>query len=155
MAGKKKQEKRAKKAAAKAKMQQQAEVKVAKKKKARKAKKRTLLSGKVFIKSTFNNTMVTITDDNGEVVAWSSSGRVGFKGSKKSTPYAASLAAKAVAGKAVDMGMTRVNVFVQGVGAGRDAAIRSLDSAGLHIDAIQDVTPLPHNGPRPRKARRV
>jgi len=154
MAGKKKQEKREKKAAAKAKMQQQAAGKVAKKK-SRKAQKRTVLSGKVFIKSTFNNTMITITDDNGEVISWSSSGRVGFKGSKKSTPYAASLAAKAAAAKAVDMGMTKANVFVQGVGAGRDAAIRSLDAAGLHIEAIQDKTPLPHNGPRPRKARRV
>ncbi len=154
MAGKKKQEKREKKAAAKAKMQQQASGKVAKKK-IRKAKKRTLLSGKVFIKSTFNNTLITITDDNGEVVSWSSSGRVGFKGSKKSTPYAASLAAKSAASKAVDMGMTSANIFVQGVGAGRDAAIRSLDATGLHIGAIQDITPLPHNGPRPRKARRV
>lgn len=154
MAGKKKQEKKEKKAAAKAKMQQQAQAKVAKKK-VRKAKKRTLLSGKVFIKSTFNNTLITITDENGEVVAWSSAGRVGFKGSKKSTPYAASLAAKAAAGKVVDMGMTNANIYVQGVGSGRDAAIRSLDASGLHINAIQDITPLPHNGPRPRKPRKV
>ena len=154
MAGKKKQEKREKKAQAKAKMQQQAAGKLAKKK-VRKAQKRVLVAGKVFIKSTFNNTMITITDEKGEVVAWSTSGKVGFKGSKKSTPYAASLAAKSAATKVVDMGMTKANVFVQGVGAGRDAAIRSLDAAGLHIEAIRDITPLPHNGPRPRKARRV
>jgi len=153
MAGKKKQEKREKKAQAKAKMQQQAQVKVTKK--PRRAKKRTLSIGKVFIKSTFNNTLITITDENGEVVSWHSAGRAGFKGSKKSTPYAASLAAKAAATKAVDMGMTKANVLVQGVGSGRDAAIRSLDSVGLHIEGIKDVTPLPHNGPRPRKARRV
>ena len=155
MAGKKKQEKREKKAAAKAKMQQQASGKAKTKKKARKAQKRTVLAGKVFIKSTFNNTMITITDEKGDVISWSSSGRVGFKGSKKSTPYAASLAAKAAASKAVDMGMTQANIFVQGVGSGRDAAIRSLDAAGLHIEAIKDITPLPHNGPRPRKSRRV
>ena len=154
MAGKKKQEKREKKAQAKAKMQQQAAGKLAKKK-VRKAQKRVLVAGKVFIKSTFNNTMITITDEKGEVVAWSTSGKVGFKGSKKSTPYAASLSAKSAAAKVVDMGMTKANVFVQGVGAGRDAAIRSLDAAGLHIEAIRDITPLPHNGPRPRKARRV
>jgi len=153
MAGKKKQEKREKKARVKAQMQQQALGKTPKK--ARKAKKRTLLSGRVYIKSTFNNTMITITDDQGEVVAWSSAGRSGFKGSKKSTPYAASLAARAAAIKAVDMGMTQASVWVQGVGAGRDAAIRSLDAAGLHIGEIKDRTPLPHNGPRPRKARRV
>lgn len=155
MAGKKKQEKRAKKARAKAQMQQQAQAKATKKKKVRKAQKRTLSVGRVYIKSTFNNTLVTITDEKGDVVAWSSSGRMGFKGSKKSTPYAASLATKSAAAKAVNMGMARANVLVQGVGSGRDAAIRSLDAAGLHIDAIKDVTPLPHNGPRPRKARRV
>jgi small subunit ribosomal protein S11 len=153
MAGKKKQEKREKKARAKAQMQQQAQAKVAKK--VRKAKKRTLTEGKVYIQSTFNNTMITITDNQGEVVAWSSAGRSGFKGSKKSTPYAASLAAKSAATKAVDMGMTQASVWVQGVGSGRDAAIRSLDAAGLHLGEIRDITPLPHNGPRPRKARRV
>ena len=153
MAGKKKQEKREKKARAKAQMQQQAQAKIAKK--VRKAKKRTVLAGKVYIKSTFNNTMITITDLNGEVVAWNSAGRSGFKGSKKSTPYAASLAAKTAAAKAVDMGMTKASVLIQGVGSGRDAAIRSLDASGLQIEEIKDITPLPHNGPRPRKARRV
>jgi len=153
MAGKKKQEKREKKARAKAQMQQQAQAKIAKK--VRKAKKRTVLAGKVYIKSTFNNTMITITDLQGEVVAWSSAGKSGFKGSKKSTPYAASLAAKSAASKAVDMGMTKASVLIQGVGSGRDAAIRSLDAAGLQIEEIKDITPLPHNGPRPRKARRV
>ncbi|MFH0912188.1 MAG: 30S ribosomal protein S11 [Patescibacteria group bacterium] len=135
-------------------MQQQSKAGGAKKPR-KKAIKRTLTTGKVFIKSTFNNTIITITDDKGDVVAWSTSGRVGFKGSKKSTPYAASLAAKSVAAKAVDMGMTKANVYVQGVGSGRDAAIRSLDTVGLQIEAIRDVTRLPHNGPRPRKARRV
>lgn len=153
MAGKKKQEKREKKARAKAQMQQQVKAKPTRKPK--KAGKRVVTAGRVYIRSTFNNTMITITDLQGEVVAWSSSGKVGFKGSKKSTPYAAALAAKAAAGKAVDLGMTKANVLVQGVGAGRDAAIRSLDTAGLLIEAIKDITPLPHNGPRPRKARRV
>lgn len=116
--------------------------------------KRSVPEGKVYIKSTFNNTIVTITDLQGEVIAWSSSGNIGFKGSKKSTPYAASMAAKTAAGKAMDMGMTKANVFVTGIGSGRDAAIRSLDTAGLHLDTVKDVTPLPHNGPRPRKPKR-
>lgn len=116
--------------------------------------KRSIPEGKVFIKSNFNNTLVTITDLSGDVVAWSSSGNVGFKGSKKSTPYAASAAAKTAATKAVGMGMVKASVFVRGVGSGRDSAIRSLDTAGLQITAIKDVTPLPHNGPRPRKPRR-
>lgn len=116
--------------------------------------KRSVPEGKVYIKSTFNNTIVTITDLKGEVIAWSSSGNVGFKGSKKSTPYAASMAAKTAASKAMDMGMTKANVFVRGIGSGRDAAIRSLDTTGLHLDTVKDVTPLPHNGPRPRKPKR-
>ena len=153
MAGKKKQEKREKKARAKAQMQQQTKAKPTGKSK--KAKKRTVQAGKIFIKSTFNNTLVTFTDLQGEVIAWSSSGRMGFKGSKKATPYASSLAAKTAAAKAVDMGLTKANIFVQGVGSGRDAAIRSIDSAGIFIEAIKDITPLPHNGPRPRKSRRV
>ncbi|MEA1909417.1 MAG: 30S ribosomal protein S11 [Patescibacteria group bacterium] len=134
-------------------MQQQTQAK--KGRRVRKAKKRTVSSGHVYIKSTFNNTMITITEENGEVIAWNTAGRSGFKGSKKSTPYAASLASKAAATKAVEMGMTKAHVFVQGVGSGRDSAIRSLDSAGLQIVAIKDITPLPHNGPRPRKSRRV
>lgn len=154
MAGKKKQEKREKKARAKAQMQQQAKVKKSPGK-AKKAKKRTVQAGKIFIKSTFNNTLITITDLQGEVIAWSSSGRMGFKGSKKATPYASSLAAKTAAAKAAGMGLTKANIFVQGVGSGRDAAIRSIDGAGIFIEAIKDVTPLPHNGPRPRKSRRV
>ena len=153
MAGKKKQEKREKKARAKAQMQQQTKTKPTGK--SNKAKKRTVQAGKIFIKSTFNNTLVTFTDLQGEVIAWSSSGRMGFKGSKKATPYASSLAAKTAAAKAVDMGLTKANIFVQGVGSGRDATIRSIDSAGIFIEAIKDITPLPHNGPRPRKSRRV
>ncbi|MFH1088238.1 MAG: 30S ribosomal protein S11 [Patescibacteria group bacterium] len=153
MAGKKKQEKREKKARAKAQMQQQAKAKPTGRTK--KAKKRTVQDGKIFIKATFNNTLITITDLNGEVIAWSSSGRMGFKGSKKATPYASSLAAKTAAAKAVDMGLTKANIFAQGVGPGRDAAIRSIDGAGIFIETIKDITPLPHNGPRPRKPRRV
>jgi len=153
MAGKKKQEKREKKARAKAQMQQVAKAKPTGRTK--KAKKRTVQTGKIFIKSTFNNTLITITDLQGEVITWSSSGRMGFKGSKKATPYASSLAAKTAAGKAMDMGLTKASIFAQGVGSGRDAAIRSIDSAGIFIETIKDITPLPHNGPRPRKARRV
>jgi len=127
----------------------------ASKSKKRKKVKLTSPDGRAYIKSTFNNTVVSIADASGNVIAWGSAGNSGFKGSKKSTPYAASLAAKASATKAVDMGLKQVNVFVKGVGPGRDSAIRSLDSAGLSIQAIKDVTPLPHNGPRPRKPRRV
>lgn len=139
---------------AEAKRQAYATRAAAKGKKKKKAK-RIIPEGKVYIQSTFNNTIITITDQQGEVIAWGSAGNAGFRGSKKSTPYAASMAAKTVATKAIDMGMTRASVFVKGVGSGRDAAIRSLDTAGLHIGSIKDVTPLPHNGPRPRKPRRV
>lgn len=111
--------------------------------------------GVAHIQSTFNNTIVTITDSNGGVVSWSSAGKMGFKGSKKSTPFAAQLAADESAKAAISMGMRKVEVRVKGPGSGREAAIRSLQAAGLDISAIRDVTPIPHNGCRPPKRRRV
>ena len=111
--------------------------------------------GIACIQATFNNTIVTITDGAGNVVTWASAGSAGFKGSRKSTPIAAQMAAENAAGKAISQGMTEVKVFVKGPGAGREAAIRSLQAAGLEITAIKDVTPIPHNGCRPRKRRRV
>ncbi len=107
------------------------------------------------IKSTFNNTIVSITDPAGNVISWASAGTVGFKGSRKSTPYAAQLAAEAAARSAMEHGMKSVEVLVKGPGAGREAAIRSLQAAGLEITGIRDVTPIPHNGCRPPKRRRV
>ncbi len=107
------------------------------------------------IRSTFNNTIVTITDKQGNVLAWSSSGNQGFKGSRKGTPYAAGLAAEAAARAAMDHGVREVEVYVKGPGAGREAAIRSLQAAGLDVSLIKDVTPIPHNGCRPPKRRRV
>ncbi len=107
------------------------------------------------IQSTFNNTIVTITDQQGNVLAWSSAGATGFKGSRKGTPFAAGLAAEAAARKAMEHGVKTVEVFVKGPGAGREAAIRSLQAAGLEVNLIRDVTPIPHNGCRPPKRRRV
>ncbi|PKK84582.1 MAG: 30S ribosomal protein S11 [candidate division Zixibacteria bacterium HGW-Zixibacteria-1] len=112
-------------------------------------------AGVAHIKATFNNTVVTITDSIGRTVAWASAGTVGFKGSKKSTPFAAQMAAKATAVEAMDLGMRKVEVWVKGPGAGREAAIRSLSASGLEITALKDVTPIPHNGCRPPKRRRV
>ncbi|MEZ4210211.1 MAG: 30S ribosomal protein S11 [Patescibacteria group bacterium] len=117
--------------------------------------KRTVTEGKVYIQSTFNNTIVTITDTNGAVIATGSAGREGFKGSKKSTSFAASKAANTAVAKATGMGLAKAEIFVKGVGTGRDSAIRSVASAGIDVVAIKDVTPVPHNGPRARKARRV
>ena len=111
--------------------------------------------GKAHIKATFNNTIVTITDLNGNTISWSSAGKVGFKGSKKSTPFAAQLAGTNCAKEAMDMGLRRVEVWVKGPGSGREAAIRSLSAAGLEVTLIKDVTPIPHNGCRPPKRRRV
>jgi small subunit ribosomal protein S11 len=111
--------------------------------------------GQAHIQASFNNTIVTVTDAQGNTVAWSSSGSVGFKGSRKSTPYAAQLAASATARQAMDMGMREVDVYVKGPGPGRESAIRSLQAAGLKVTSITDVTPLPHNGCRPPKKRRV
>ena len=111
--------------------------------------------GRAYTQSTFNNTIVTITDPQGNVVAWGSSGTAGFKGSRKGTPYAAQMAARDAARKAMDNGMRQIDIFVKGPGSGREAAIRSLQSSGLHITGIRDVTPIPHAGCRPPKKRRV
>jgi 30S ribosomal protein S11 len=121
----------------------------------RRRERKNVLSGIAHIKSTFNNTIVTITDKQGNVISWASAGTVGFKGSRKGTPFAASQAAEAAARAAQDHGMREVEVWVKGPGAGREAAIRSLQAAGLEITLIKDVTPIPHNGCRPPKRRRV
>jgi len=125
--------------------------KAARKKKSRK----NVSEGVVHIHSTFNNTIVTITDYQGNVISWSSAGTVGFKGSRKGTPFAAQQAAENAAKKAMDHGLRSVQVFVRGPGAGRESALRSLQSAGVHVSLIKDVTPIPHNGCRPPKRRRV
>jgi small subunit ribosomal protein S11 len=121
----------------------------------KKKDKKSVTVGVVCINSTFNNTMVTITDLNGNVISWSSSGMQGFKGSKKSTPYAAQVAAETAAKKAQEFGLKTVSIQVKGPGSGRESAVRSLASAGLKVTAIRDVTPIPHNGCKPRKRRRV
>ncbi|KPL01650.1 MAG: 30S ribosomal protein S11 [candidate division Zixibacteria bacterium SM23_73_2] len=125
------------------------------KKKVKKRARKAEPSGIAFIQATFNNTIISITDPTGNVLVWSSAGKLGFKGSKKSTPFAAQVAAKAVAREALDLGVKKVRVCVKGPGSGREAAIRSLQATGLEITAIKDVTPLPHNGCRPPKRRRV
>ncbi len=123
--------------------------------KARKRKvKKNIPEGKAFIHSTFNNTIVTITDTNGNAISWASAGTLGFKGSKKSTPFAAGMSAEAAGKAAVEMGLKSVEVFVKGLGSGRETAIRSLQTAGLEIKTITDVTPIPHNGCRPPKKPR-
>jgi small subunit ribosomal protein S11 len=124
-------------------------------KKTSKREKKNINVGSAHIQATFNNTIVTITDLSGNVVAWSSSGSLGFKGSRKGTPYAAQMAAETAAKKAMDFGMKQLDVFVKGPGAGRESAIRALQAAGLDINLIKDVTPVPHNGCRPPKRRRV
>ncbi|MFW6113858.1 MAG: 30S ribosomal protein S11 [Actinomycetota bacterium] len=121
----------------------------------RKKEKKAVVYGEAHIKSTFNNTIITITDKNGEALAWSSSGTVGFKGSRKSTPFAAQMAAENAARKAQEYGMKKVDVFVKGPGSGRETAIRTLQANGLEVASITDVTPQPHNGCRPKKRRRV
>jgi len=126
-----------------------------KKKKGRRKRGRVEPLGKAYIQATFNNTIVTLTDASGEVIAWSSAGRQGFKGSKKSTPFAAQQAASSAAREAMDIGLRKVEICVKGPGSGREAAIRSLSAAGLEVVAIRDVTPLPHNGCRAPKRRRV
>ena len=124
-------------------------------KKLRRKEKKNVAHGHAHIKSTFNNTIVSITDSTGAVISWASAGQVGFKGSRKSTPFAAQLAAEAAARRAMEHGMRKVDVFVKGPGSGRETAIRSLQAAGLEVGAISDVTPQPHNGCRPPKRRRV
>ena len=122
---------------------------------AKKKVKKNVQSGICHIQSTFNNTIVTITDVSGNVVSWSSAGVRGFKGSRKSTPFAAQLAAEDAAKKAMDHGMRSISVFVKGPGSGRESALRALQAAGFKITLIRDVTPIPHNGCRPPKRRRV
>ena len=123
--------------------------------KPRRKEKKSVPVGQAHIKSTFNNTIISITDPSGAVISWSSSGDVGFKGSRKSTPFAAQLAAEDAAKRAMEHGLKRVDVFVKGPGSGRETAIRSLQAAGLEVGSISDVTPMPHNGCRPPKRRRV
>lgn len=124
-------------------------------KKVKKKDRKVGVLGVAHVQATFNNTIVSITDTTGAVVTWASAGKVGFKGSKKSTPFAAQVAAESCAKDAMNQGMRKVEVWVKGPGAGREAAIRSLQAAGLEITAIKDVTPIPHNGCRPPKRRRV
>jgi small subunit ribosomal protein S11 len=121
----------------------------------KKRERKVGINGIAHVQSTFNNTIVTISDMDGHTVAWASAGKVGFKGSRKSTPFAAQIAAESATKEAVALGLKKVEVWVKGPGAGREAAIRSLQAAGLEISAIKDVTPIPHNGCRPPKRRRV
>lgn len=124
-------------------------------KKGKKAKKKNVSEGCVFIQATFNNTIVTITDLTGNTISWASAGGLGFKGAKKSTPFAAQTTAETAAKKAMEDGLQEVKVFVKGPGIGRESAIRSLGNLGLRVRSIKDITPIPHNGCRPQKSRRV
>jgi len=124
-------------------------------KKAKKRDRKVGTNGVAHVQASFNNTIITITDTDGNVISWASAGKAGFKGSRKSTPFAAQVAAEATAREAINMGLKRVEVWVKGPGSGREAAIRSLQVAGLEISAIKDVTHIPHNGCRPPKRRRV
>ena len=121
----------------------------------RRRERKNIDTGVAHIRSTFNNTLVSITDTAGNLISWSSAGAMGFKGSRKSTPFAAQMAAEAAAKQAMEHGMKKVSVFVKGPGSGRETAIRSLQAAGLEVSSIQDKTPIPHNGCRPKKRRRV
>jgi small subunit ribosomal protein S11 len=121
----------------------------------KKKEKKLISKGRAYIQSTFNNTVITITDQSGNTIAWGSSGTAGFKGSRKGTPYAAQLAAEQAAHKGVEHGLKQVEVYVKGPGSGRESAIRALQSAGITITSIRDVTPIPHNGCRQCKRRRV
>ena len=123
--------------------------------KVKRREKRAVVEGNAYVQSTFNNTIVTLTDLNGDVVSWSSAGSVGFKGTKKGTPFAAQLAAETAARRASDQGMKRVHIFVRGPGSGRETAIRALGTAGIAVSSIKDITAVPHNGCRPPKRRRV
>ena len=126
-----------------------------KKSRTRRRERKSIPVGRAYIQSTFNNTIVTLTDPEGNVIAWGSAGTAKFRGSRKGTPYAAQLAARDAARKAMEHGLRQIEVYVKGPGSGREAAIRSLQSAGLYITSIRDVTPIPHNGCRPPKRRRV
>ena len=121
----------------------------------RRRERKNIPVGRAYIQSTFNNTIITLTDPNGNVLAWASAGTVGFKGSRKSTPYAAQVAADRAAKRGMEHGLRQVEVYVRGPGSGREAAIRSLQGAGIQVMSIRDVTPIPHNGCRPPKRRRV
>ena len=121
----------------------------------KKKEKRVVPVGRAYIQATFNNTIITLTDPQGNVMSWASSGTAGFKGSRKGTPYAAQLAAQTAAKKAMENGLKQIEVFVKGPGSGREAAVRSLQATGLSVSGIRDVTPIPHNGCRPPKRRRV
>jgi small subunit ribosomal protein S11 len=121
----------------------------------RRRERRNVPRGQAYVQATFNNTMVTITDPSGNPITWGSAGAAGFKGSRKSTPYAAGVTAETAARKAIEAGMRTIEVFVRGPGSGRESAIRALQAAGLAVTSITDVTPVPHNGPRPPKRRRV
>ncbi|MBP3284454.1 MAG: 30S ribosomal protein S11 [Clostridia bacterium] len=124
-------------------------------KRVRRIQKKNIEKGAAHIHSTFNNTIVTLTDDAGNVISWASAGELGFKGSRKSTPFAAQMAAETASKTAMEHGLRKVDVFVKGPGAGREAAIRALQAAGIEVTSIKDVTPIPHNGCRPPKRRRV
>ncbi len=126
-----------------------------KRSRSKRRERKSIPAGRAYIQSTFNNTIVTLTDPEGNVIAWGSSGTAGFKGSRKGTPYAAQLAARDAARRAMEHGLRQIEVYVKGPGSGREAAIRSLQSSGLYITSIRDVTPIPHNGCRPPKRRRV
>lgn len=121
----------------------------------KKKKEKVEAEGQAHIKATFNNTIVTLTDNYGNVISWATAGRIGFKGARKNTPFAAQIAAQTAAKEAMDLGLRKVNVMLKGPGSGREAAIRSLQAAGLEVTAIKDVTAIPHNGCRPPKRRRV
>lgn len=121
----------------------------------KKKEKRTVYEGNVYIQATFNNTIVTVTDLTGNAISWASAGGLGFKGAKKSTPYAAQTTAEIAAKKAMDQGLRAVNIFVKGPGVGRESAVRSIGNLGIQVMSIRDVTPIPHNGCRPKKTRRV
>lgn len=123
--------------------------------KAKRREKRNVVEGNAFIQSTFNNTIVTFTDMNGDVISWASAGSVGFKGTKKGTPFAAQLASETAARRSADQGMKRIHIYVKGPGSGRETAIRAVGTAGISVVSIKDITAVPHNGCRPPKRRRV
>ncbi|MBI4090920.1 MAG: 30S ribosomal protein S11 [Candidatus Komeilibacteria bacterium] len=123
--------------------------------KVRKKKKQMVTRGRAYVQATYNNTIVTLTDQQGNVIAWSSAGKNGFKGPKKSTPYAAGVIARAAVDKAREYNLREVDVFLKGVGSGRESAVRALHASGIEVLSIKDITPIPHNGPRPKKPRRV
>src|SRR5438552_13679682 len=135
--------------------QQAVTAKRARQAKARRRERKMVPRGRAFVQSSFNNTIVTLTDPQGNLLSWGSAGATGFKGSRKSTPYAAQITAEGAARRAMEHGLRQVEVFVKGPGAGREAAIRALQAAGIQVTSISDVTPIPHNGCRPPKRRRV